>query len=47
MQAVEKAIKILEYILSLSRWGIDSLRSFPIYKNEKSSDTKSVDESKA
>jgi len=40
MQAVEKAIKILEYILSLSRWGIDSLRSFPIYKNEKISDTK-------
>jgi len=40
MQAVEKAIKILEYVLSLSRWGIDSLRSFPIYKNEKTSDTK-------
>ena len=40
MQAVEKAIKILEYVLSLSRWGIDSLRSFPIYKNEKSSDSK-------
>jgi hypothetical protein len=41
MQAVEKAIKILEYILSLSRWGIDSLRSFPIYKNEKTINTKS------
>lgn len=40
MQAVEKAIKILEYVLSLSRWGIDSLRSFPIYKNEKISDSK-------
>jgi hypothetical protein len=40
MQAIEKAIKILEYVLSLSRWGIDSLRSFPIYKNEKISDTK-------
>jgi len=40
MQAVEKAIKILEYVLSLSRWGIDSLRSFPVYKNEKISDTK-------
>jgi len=40
MQAVEKAIKILEYILSLSRWGIDSLRSFPVYKNEKITDTK-------
>ena len=40
MQAVEKAIKILEYVLSLSRWGIDSLRSFPIYKNEKITDTK-------
>jgi hypothetical protein len=40
MQAVEKAIKVLEYVLSLSRWGIDSLRSFPIYKNEKIFDTK-------
>jgi len=40
MQAVEKAIKVLEYVLSLSRWGIDSLRSFPIYKNEKTSDSK-------
>jgi hypothetical protein len=40
MQSVEKAIKILEYVLSLSRWGIDSLRSFPIYKNEKTSDSK-------
>ena len=40
MKQVEKAIKILEYVLSLSRWGIDSLRSFPIYKNEKISDSK-------
>ena len=40
MQAVEKAIKVLEYVLSLSRWGIDSLRSFPVYKNEKISDSK-------
>ena len=40
MQAVEKAIKVLEYILSLTRWGIDSLRGFPIYKNEKIIDTK-------
>jgi len=40
MQAIEKAIKVLEYVLSLSRWGIDSLRSFPIYKNEKTSDSK-------
>ena len=40
MQAVEKAIKVLEYVLSLSRWGIDSLRSFPIYKNEKTINTK-------
>ena len=40
MQAVEKAIKILEYVLSLSRWGIDSLRSFPIYKNEKNINSK-------
>ena len=40
MKQVEKAIKILEYVLSLSRWGIDSLRSFPIYKNEKIIDTK-------
>jgi hypothetical protein len=40
MQAVEKAIKILEYSLSLCRWGIDSLRSFPIYKNEKTSSAK-------
>lgn len=40
MKSVEKAIKILEYVLSLSRWGIDSLRSFPIYKNEKIIDTK-------
>jgi len=39
MQAVEKAIKILEYVLSLSRWGIDSLRSFPIYKNEKTNES--------
>jgi hypothetical protein len=40
VKAVEKAIQILEYVLSLSRWGIDSLRSFPIYKNEKIIDTK-------
>lgn len=40
MKSVEKAIQILEYVLSLSKWGIDSLRSFPIYKNEKSSDSK-------
>jgi hypothetical protein len=40
MQAVEKAIKVLEYVLSLTRWGIDSLRSFPIYKNENIIDTK-------
>ena len=40
MKSVEKAIQILEYVLSLSRWGIDSLRSFPIYKNEKISDSK-------
>ena len=40
MKQVEKAIKILEYVLSLSRWGIDSLRSFPIYKDEKITDTK-------
>ncbi len=40
MKSVEKAIKYLEYGLSLCRWGIDSLRSFPIYKNEKISDTK-------
>jgi hypothetical protein len=40
MQSVEKAIKVLEYVLSLTRWGIDSLRSFPIYKNEKIIDTK-------
>ena len=39
MKSVEKAIKVLEYVLSLSRWGIDSLRSFPIYKNEKTSDS--------
>jgi len=36
----ENAIKVLEYVLSLSRWGIDSLRSFPIYKNEKTVDSK-------
>ncbi|MEN9446146.1 MAG: hypothetical protein RL728_658 [Bacteroidota bacterium] len=40
MQSVEKAIKYLEYGLSLCRWAIDSLRSFPIYKNEKISNTK-------
>ena len=40
MQSVEKAIKYLEYGLSLCRWGIDSLRSFPVYKNEKISDSK-------
>ena len=40
MKSVEKAIQILEYVLSLSKWGIDSLRSFPIYKNEKVSDSK-------
>jgi len=39
MKSVEKAIKILEYVLSLSRWGIDSLRSFPIYKNEKTNES--------
>lgn len=43
MKQVEKAIKILEYVLSLSRWGIDSLRSFPIYKNEKISDSKTFE----
>jgi hypothetical protein len=43
VKAVEKAIQILEYVLSLSRWGIDSLRSFPIYKNEKTSDSKTND----
>jgi len=40
MKSVEKAIQVLEYVLSLSKWGIDSLRSFPIYKNEKVSDSK-------
>jgi hypothetical protein len=39
VKSVEKAIQILEYILSLSKWGIDSLRSFPIYKNEKTTNT--------
>lgn len=43
MQSVEKAIKILEYGLSLCRWGIDSLRGFPIYKNEKISNSKTDD----
>jgi len=43
MKSVEKAIQILEYILSLTRWGIDSLRSFPVYKNEKITDTKTTD----
>ena len=43
MQSIEKAIKYLEYGLSLCRWGIDSLRSFPIYKNEKTSNTKADD----
>jgi hypothetical protein len=43
MQSVEKAIKYLEYGLSLCRWGIDSLRSFPIYKNEKITNTKTTD----
>ena len=43
MQSVEKAIKVLEYGLSLCRWGIDALRSFPIYKNEKTSDSKTAD----
>ena len=43
MQSIEKAIKYLEYGLSLCRWGIDSLRSFPIYKNEKASNTKADD----
>jgi hypothetical protein len=41
VKAVEKAIQILEYVLSLSKWGIDSLRSFPIYKSEKTIDSKS------
>jgi hypothetical protein len=40
MKSVEKAIQVLEYVLSLSKWVIDSLRSFPIYKNEKVSDSK-------
>lgn len=44
MQSVEKAIKILEYGLALCRWGIDSLRGFPIYKNEKASNPKTGDE---
>ena len=35
MKSVEKAIKILEYCLSLSKWGIDCLRNFPIYEKEK------------
>jgi hypothetical protein len=43
VKAVEKAIQVLEYVLSLSKWGIDSLRSFPIYKNEKTSDSKTGD----
>jgi hypothetical protein len=43
MKSVEKAIQILEYVLSLTRWGIDSLRSFPVYKNEKITDTKTTD----
>lgn len=42
MKSVEKAIQILEYVLSLTRWGIDSLRSFPVYKNEKITDTKTT-----
>jgi hypothetical protein len=40
VKTVEKAIQVLEYVLSLSKWGIDSLRSFPIYKNEKTNDSK-------
>jgi len=43
MQSVEKAIKILEYGLSLCRWGIDALRSFPIFKNEKTINSKTDD----
>jgi hypothetical protein len=43
MQSVEKAIKYLEYGLSFCRWGIDSLRSFPIYINEKITNTKTTD----
>ena len=40
MKSVEKAIQVLEYVLSLSKWGIDSLRSFPVYKNEKTINSK-------
>jgi hypothetical protein len=40
MKSVEKVIQVLEYILSLTRWGIDSLRSFPVYKDEKITNTK-------
>jgi len=43
MQSVEKAIKVLEYGLALCRWGIDALRSFPIFKNEKTINSKTDD----
>jgi len=34
MQSIEKAIQYLEYGISLFRWCVDSLRNFPIWKNE-------------
>ena len=35
MQSVEKVIQYLEYGINLCRWGVDSLRSFPIWKAKK------------
>jgi hypothetical protein len=31
MKAVEEIIKYLEYAISFSKWGIDSLRTFPTF----------------
>jgi hypothetical protein len=43
VESVEKIIKYLEYSISMAKWAINSLRSFPIFKEEiKHSDTKSI-----
>jgi hypothetical protein len=35
LKAVEEIIRYLEYAISFSKWGIDSLRSFPILPKKK------------
>lgn len=42
MKTVEEIIKWLEYAISFSKWGINSLRDFPTFP-KKGSDSKSGD----